>query len=401
MRSVNGWATMVLGLATAIVVGADGSSAWRLIRVLSVAAVTAAALWAYRYAHRAGADAGAVVLGLVGIIIGAGIGVPHLLKDAVTLPAIAALAALAAGLVLLVTGAAALLRAVRGWWRLAAIPVALAIGQFVLLPGSFAVYATNVPPTAIGDDNPARHGLSYEDVTVVSGDGVALSGWYVPSTNQAAVVLLHGAGSTRADVLEQAGVLARRGYGVLLLDTRGHGRSGGDAMDWGWYGTDDITAAVSYLRVRSDVDPDRIGAVGMSMGGEQAITAAATDERIRAVVAEGVGVRCYADLAAFPRNFTGLVVRGEGLVMFPLADLLSGARPPIGLAEAVRSVAPRRVLLIAGAGETATNAHYRAASPATVDLWELPDTGHTRGLAEHPAQWEANVVGFLDGALGA
>jgi hypothetical protein len=37
-------------------------------------------------------------------------------------------------------------------------------------------------------------------------------------------VLLPGAGSTRTAVLPQAAVLARHGYGALLLDTRGHGR---------------------------------------------------------------------------------------------------------------------------------------------------------------------------------
>ena len=105
--------------------------------------------------------------------------------------------------------------------------------------------------------------------------------------NHAAVVLLHGAGSTRSSVLDHAVVLANHGYGVLLFDARGHGRSGGRAMDFGWYGDKDVTAAVSFLQTRPDVDDDLIAAVGLSMGGEEAIGAAASDRRIRAVVAEG------------------------------------------------------------------------------------------------------------------
>jgi alpha-beta hydrolase superfamily lysophospholipase len=58
-------------------------------------------------------------------------------------------------------------------------------------------------------------------------DGVQLSAWYIPPRNGAAVLLLPGAGSTRAAVLSQGAVLARHGYGALLLDGRGHGRSGG------------------------------------------------------------------------------------------------------------------------------------------------------------------------------
>jgi hypothetical protein len=39
------------------------------------------------------------------------------------------------------------------------------------------------------------------------------------------------------------------------------------------------------------------------------------------------------------------------------------------------------------------------AAPGTVEVWELPDTPHTQGLADQPDQWEARVVAFLDHAL--
>lgn len=64
-----------------------------------------------------------------------------------------------------------------------------------------------------------------------------------------AIVLLHGAGSTRSDVLDQAAVLAHYGFGVLMIDARGHGDSGGRAMDFGWHGDADSAAATGYLRL--------------------------------------------------------------------------------------------------------------------------------------------------------
>lgn len=42
-------------------------------------------------------------------------------------------------------------------------------------------------------------------------------------------------------------MLARHGYGALLVDTRGHGLSGGHVMDFGWWGDRDLAAAVSFL----------------------------------------------------------------------------------------------------------------------------------------------------------
>ncbi len=58
------------------------------------------------------------------------------------------------------------------------------------------------------------------------------------------MLLLPGAGSTRTRVIGQGAVLARHGYGALLLDTGGHGLSAGHAMDFGWWGERDISAAV-------------------------------------------------------------------------------------------------------------------------------------------------------------
>ena len=109
----------------------------------------------------------------------------------------------------------------------------------------------------------------------MTADGVRLSAWHVPSANGAAVVLRHGATSTRSNTLDEMVVLARHGYGVLATDARGHGRSGGMAMDWGWLGDLDTAAAVTYLSRRPDVDAHRIAVPGLSLGGEEALGAAA------------------------------------------------------------------------------------------------------------------------------
>jgi fermentation-respiration switch protein FrsA (DUF1100 family) len=102
---------------------------------------------------------------------------------------------------------------------------------------------------------PADSGIAYVDATFTTSDGVRLSGWYIPSMNGAAMVVLHGASSTRSAVLDQAAVLARHGYGVLLYDARGMGRSDGRAMNFGWYGDRDLAAAIDFVASQPDVDP--------------------------------------------------------------------------------------------------------------------------------------------------
>jgi fermentation-respiration switch protein FrsA (DUF1100 family) len=191
---------------------------------------------------------------------------------------------------------------------------------------------------------------------------------------------------------------------VLLLDARGHGRSGGRAMEFGWYGDADIAAAVGWLADRPEIDASRIGAVGMSMGGEEAVGALAGDVRIRAAVAEGATNRVQGDKAwlAGEYGLRGRLQHGVDWLTYHLADLLSSASPPVTLRHAVAVAAPRRVLLIAAgnvADESAAARFIQGASPETVEVWSVPGAGHTGGLRVQPAEWERRVTNFLDGAL--
>lgn len=175
-------------------------------------------------------------------------------------------------------------------------------------------------------------------------------------------------------------------------------------MDFGWYGDEDVSAAVSFLSAQQDVDPTRIAAVGLSMGGEEAIGAAATDPRIAAVVAEGATNRVAADKAWLvdEHGWRGTVQQGIDRLTFGLTDLLTDADPPIALRDAVRAAAPRPVLLIAAgtvSDEAPAGRFIQAGSPATVELWVVDGAGHTGALALDRDAWVARVDAFLTGAL--
>jgi uncharacterized protein len=390
------------GIAFAVLAGLDGSAVWQAARVLVILAVTALAVWFTRRAGRAGQGTAALLLGIAGTVAGAGVGSAHLAKAGLDVAAVLAAIVLVTGLVLLIWGAAALVRAMPGWWRLLAIPVALALLQFVLMPLTFAVHATNRPPEPLGTGTPAQHGLTYQDVSFRTSDGVRLSAWYIPARNGAAVVLLPGSGSTRTAVLPQAAVLARHGYGALLVDGRGHGLSGGHSMDFGWWGGRDLAAAVSFLARQPGVQAGKIAVLGESMGGEQALAAMGADPRIRAVVAEGATGQQYADRGWRPHDITGIIDRGWQWVQYTAAGLISGAPRPVSIRDGIRAAAPRPALIIVGgavASEPVAARWFQAASPATVQVWVVPHAGHTQGLATAPQVWEAHVIGFLNAAL--
>lgn len=382
----------------------DGSPGWRALRA---AAVIAVALVVLRSVRRDGGDGPSgwalVLIGAVATAAGVGIALPHLTKEGLAIGTVAGSVVLVGGIAMCAFGLVNLLRG-RRWPARALIVVSsvvvLALGLFVV---GQAVAATNVPRTAVGATTPAQLGMEFSEVRMETTDGASVAAWYVPSRNGAAVVVRHGAGSTRSATLRHAEVLARHGYGVLMMDARGHGRSGGRAMDFGWHGDADVAAGVTYLLDRDEVVDGAVAVLGLSMGGEEALGAAAADERIAAVVGEGVGQRQAEDTRWLADEFglRGAVQFQVERVMYGLTDLLTDAGPPTALAEAVERTAPRPVLLIAG-GRTTDEpeiARRLEARSESVERWVVADAGHIRALATAPDEWEQRVIGFLDRAL--
>ena len=144
-------------------------------------------------------------------------------------------------------------------------------------------------------------------------------------------------------------MLVRHGYGVLLLDRRGEGASEGDYNAFGWAGERDLRAALAFLRRQPDVDPARIGGLGLSVGGELLLQTAAHTQALRAVVSEGAGQRSLAEHLDNPevgrvqRWVTGMLAQTAAVAV------LSNSRPPESLADLMPRIAPRPVLLIEAA----------------------------------------------------
>jgi len=107
------------------------------------------------------------------------------------------------------------------------------------------------------------------------------------------VVVAHGFSGSATLMRGFADTLTRHGYVVALLDFTGHGANA-RPLPTDDAGRDqalqrDLAAAVGYLRGRPDVDPDRIGLVGHSMGAGAVVAYAASDPRIPATVAISLG----------------------------------------------------------------------------------------------------------------
>lgn len=124
------------------------------------------------------------------------------------------------------------------------------------------------------------------NVEFTTEDAATIHGWYAPSTNGAAVIILHGSMSDRRSAMSEARLLTQDGFGMLAFDWPRHGESTG-TVQWGANERHALTAALDWLAVRPGVDPHRLGAIGLSLGGYVLAQVAATDSRLRAVALVG------------------------------------------------------------------------------------------------------------------
>jgi hypothetical protein len=282
-----------------------------------------------------------------------------------------------------------------GRWALTAV-VTLVMLFFVSIPIAIGVAQTRKPGQAIPD---SAFSTPHETVTLHTRDGLDLSGWYVPSKNRAAIVVVQGGGGDRRGSRRHAAMLARHGYGVLLYDARGRGESEGSPNAAGWTWQADVDAALDFLSNRKDVDPNRIGGLGLSTGADVLVEAAPKDPRLKAVVLDGSTVRSLGDV-----RHLGLSDQISGLPYWAVAygtiAVLDQSLPGKPLIDLAREIAPKPALFIASNElvEPVVAPKYAAAYGKPGALWRV-DAGHTKGLAEHPREYAQRVDTFFDKAL--
>jgi pimeloyl-ACP methyl ester carboxylesterase len=222
----------------------------------------------------------------------------------------------------------------------------------------------------------------YRAVSFRAADGVKLSGWYRPTRNGATILHVYGGGGDRTGGVAHAKLLARHGYGVLLHDARGRGNSEGAQNAWGWGWDKDVAGALAFLKTRGEVDPERIGALGLSTGADVLVQHAGQRNDLKAVVADGTVASSFED----GRRVNGITAMTPFMaVEFAKVRVLSGSKPGPALEDMVKHITSPLLLIAAGPPEKPFGESYdRTAGNRPVDLWYLPDVGHTAAIREAP-----------------
>jgi len=233
----------------------------------------------------------------------------------------------------------------------------------------------------------------YVDVRFTTEDGLALHGWFIPArgvepgAHAPAIIHTHGNAGHIKNHAAFSRFLRDYGFHVLVFDYRGYGRS-----DDAWINraslVTDTRAAYTYLRARPDVDPDRIGIFGHSLGGQPALQFAAREPAVRAVAT----LSTFSSWEGVAHDFApvlGPLLMHEGLdAVDAVGDL--GDRPYwIGHGGSDFIVDARHAPILARAAQDAGIEH---------ELHTYPNGNHISLLWTHPECAES-IAAFFERAF--
>jgi pimeloyl-ACP methyl ester carboxylesterase len=254
--------------------------------------------------------------------------------------------------------------------------VKIALGVAIAVPALLWLFQERMIffPQALQTRPVSRGG--FEEIVIAAADGAKLRGWFVRGSGPAALVIYFGGNAEEVSWLTDFS--GRFGGGSLLLvNYRGYGESEGAPGERALL--DDAVAVYEYAVRRADVDPERIVAMGRSLGSGVAVHLAA-ERRVRAVIL----VSPYDSLVSVAkRHYPFLPV---SLMLRHRFDSLARAR---------RIEVPL-LCLVATEDRVIPISHSRA----LFDAWRGPKTWREIPRSDHdtisgdPGYWTA-IAGFL------
>jgi esterase/lipase len=168
------------------------------------------------------------------------------------------------------------------------LPILLFVVILAIGFSGYAAYRAIFPDRLAETIDPSSFLLrNFQTVSFEAPDKVTMEGWFIPSIKGAPVIFLcHGYKSNRSEVLTLASTFQENGFNLFLFDFRAHGTSPVSLSSLGMKETQDLNAAIQTITERKDVDQNRVGVWGVTLGAYVALAAAITNEKIKVIVVD-------------------------------------------------------------------------------------------------------------------
>lgn len=239
--------------------------------------------------------------------------------------------------------------------------------------------------------------LAGQGVQFKSQSGSMLHGWFIPRKHgMGTVILMHGVRANRLNMLNRARFLARAGYSVLLFDFQAHGESSGEYITFGYLESKDAQAAVGFLQQKNQ--RDKIGVIGVSMGGAASLLATPSLE-VDALILESV----YPTIEEAISDRMTMRLGTVGTILTPL--ITYQLKPRVGVGpEELRPIikageVPLPKFFIFGTEDRHTRIDEsrrlfaQAANPK--EAWAVDGAGHVDLHEYAKDEYERRVLDFL------
>lgn len=282
--------------------------------------------------------------------------------------------------------------------------ILLAIGLIIFFGLGLAFYIAGLiikKPRELKSGEWRKYDLKPENIFFYSSDGLKLAGVFIKGVLPATIILLHGYGRCKEQMLPQASFLNRFGFNILMFDFRASGESEGKHITFGVKEQNDLTGAVNYLKTRQDIDHNKIGLLGFSMGGAVAIMKSGELPEIKAIVINS----CYARFKtviwhSFKRHLPGIPFFPLGSVVLWIIKLRTGIYyPKINPVKYLAQLRARPLMVIHGAHdrkvplEDAMEFYQKA--PWLKEFWLVKDGQHNNIYDITGLQYDEKVINFF------
>jgi alpha-beta hydrolase superfamily lysophospholipase len=283
------------------------------------------------------------------------------------------------------------------------------------------IYSNTHPPRYPLHIPPSNYGLHYENIEFTTPDKIILKGWFIKGITPSVplnkggfrvlspvIIICHGLGANKSDFTEFASTLSKEGYHVLLFDFRGHGESGGRGSSLGFLEQIDLKGAIEYVKSRADVNRDKIGVYGFSLGaavailtvssirqahdrGENDVKAVVSDSSFTSLKSQGERVLKSSFLPEIPFLYIAIKIYE---IMFR-TDIQRIA--PVNF---IGKLSPTPVFIIGGERDEqmpasdAEELFKNAREPKF--LWIIKDAFHGGTISSADREYEKRVIEFFD-----
>ena len=242
---------------------------------------------------------------------------------------------------------------------------------------------------------PAKYGYDFQEIKIPTKNNKNLYGWWIPAENpknenKPTIILVHGWSRNVDRTMSFIKRLHPAGYNLLAFDSRCHGKSDDDKFSSMVKFMEDIRAAIDYSEKLSNVDIDRVGLVGLSIGGAASIYAASLDNRIKSVVTVGA--------FSHPTAVMEIEFKKRKIPYFPFVWLILkymefrvGAKFDTIAPMNNISKANANIFLIHGINDATVpisqaDELFQASNTDKVKLWKIEGKGHS-DCNHHPEFW--------------